>query len=289
MCSAVRKRGRPRAVFRNESFNVPDRLIVCLSESDSDFAWAFIAASLLFTLENGSPKLKRTARKSIAQLKRTHRGSAIAPWVIEQEFLERFIERYAPDWNWRHYIDDGKQRYWKIPADMVAQGIQPGKILIGHPVSQRDRRLSRDDAIAQEQAEIARHDEAWRNRFVAPDQPDVGMLNELRRIMPTDPASWPTLRELKMATAIGERSLEQMIAALQPAKVEIVRVARRRRFAERGAWPKRFAPRIVVGLLKEFRRLLSLAPDISEETRKRMLDLTAGMIRSLAAKSSRYR
>ena len=296
----------PRAVFRNESFNVPDRLIVCLSESDSDFDWAFTAACVLHTLDYGAQSQKSYCLSYLDGLRRSRRGRSVDPLrkMCDPDFLEAFIKRYAPDWNWLEWRDKrdknnagevavkqfvgsaqpnrgGDPRRWIIPTDPASWLTLPGTIYYGSE--------KRSERIAKEQDRQKRHDQAWVNRFIPPDEAHEGMLYELRRINPLDATSWPTLRELKMATGIDERSLKQMIAALQPAKGEIVRVARRRRFAERGAWPKRFAPRIVIGVLKEFRRQWSTAPDMIEEDRKRVLDRTTGVIRSLAAKSSRYR
>jgi hypothetical protein len=209
--------------------------------------------------------------------------------VPDHEFLEQVIELNAPGWNWRDYINDGKPRYWKIPADMVAKGVLPGKILLGPSRSQRNPHMSRQNQIAQEEEQMARYEEAWRNRFVAPDQPDIGMLNELRRVILTDPASWPALRDLKMATAIPERALKTLIAGLCPTKGEIVIVERRRRFAERGAWPKRYAPRLVIGVLKEFAQQAHTRSGINHAERARMLELTTSVVRSLAGKISRCR
>jgi hypothetical protein len=323
----VRKPGRPRGVFRNEWFDTPDRSAICLLESDSDFAWAHTAACVLFTLERGgTSEQKRACDKFIGELRQGHReipswvsDSEFLERFIEQRapgwnwrlyiddgkakvmlFITSPLTRCAQlvRRNWALPVMR-RQMFCQCPAfnpftaylrdgtDPANSGCLQSKIRFGSPQSQRNPRLSRREQIAKEQAQMARHHEAWRKRYVTPDQPDIGMLYELRLTIPIDPASWPTLRELKMATAIPERLLEAIIADLRPRTGEIVRVARRRKFSERGAWPKRFAPRIVVGVLKEFAERLRTRPITDYEEPKRIHELTRQVIRSLSAKIAR--
>jgi hypothetical protein len=60
------------------------------------------------------------------------------------------------------------------------------------------------------------------------------------------------LRELKLATAIPERTLQKIIKSLRPARGEIIKEPLRHKFSRRGAVPLRYGPRLVIGVLNEF-------------------------------------
>jgi hypothetical protein len=152
--------------------------------------------------------------------------------------------------------------------------------------------LNEPDTSSEWLIAFRRREKARVNRFITPDTPDADVLNDLRqRISPADPATWASLRELKMATAIPERSLQRIIADLRPDKSEVVIVPWRHRFAKTGAFPKRFAPRIVIGVLRAVRDQALFRLSYSRfgltTTEKRIVDLTPSVIRSLSAKIAR--
>jgi hypothetical protein len=117
-----------------------------------------------------------------------------------------------------------------VPTDPADWATLPGKIYYGGS-------RSRNERIAEERARMKRHDEARVNRFVTAE-PDAGMLHDLRqRIIPTDPTTWPTLRELNLATAMPERTIKRIIANLRPTPSQAEMppgTAKTRATAERG-------------------------------------------------------
>jgi len=272
----VSKRGRPRRILCDETFNKPAPSVL-LGEWDSDFAWAFTAARVLHTLDHGTQSQKRYCNDYLKGLRGSRRGGRVDPFgkMRDPEFLEKFITRYAPDWNWlewREKNDDGEvsvKRFvvadqtdprrlclaWQctgklrriIPSNPADWASLPGKIYYG-------RSRSRKERIAKEDARRTRHDRARVKRSITPNEPDAGRVHQLKRIIQTDPTSWPTPRELKLATAMPERTIKKIIANLRPTptQCEIVTIPLRHKFSGRGAMPQRYGPRLVIAVLNEF-------------------------------------
>jgi hypothetical protein len=304
----MNKRGRPRRNLRDDSFARSDR--PRLPVGDANFAWAFTAACTLHTLERGTAFEKARCDKFIHELRQSRSGLMVDPVRSIRDpaqFLERFIERYAPGWNWRSQIGDGGKKnvirvvtgdrrrplpltLWRferrrmIPTNPAKWATLIGKIYCGGSQSRNER-------IAKEAARMKRRNEARLDRFVTADEPDAGILNDLRhRITPTDPASWATLRELKLATAIPERSLKRIIVDLRPKTGEIVTVQRRHKFMKRGACPKRYGPRLVIGILGKFVNHLMLGSfQIDDVERQRLRKIAVTGKRSLTSKLGYFR
>ncbi len=186
---------------------------------------ARFAASLFLTLARGTQRQKEQCKPLLQKLRRWARAEGFddKPFPGGGPFLDAFIQNFEPQWDWRKDIDEG---------ELAAQNKQ----------------------IAEENGVIYRADRAKTQRFVTPDNPDLDSLYALKRVMANDPTTWPTLRELKLATLLPERRIEKIVAALSPNKNEIVRIALRQKFRKGGAFPKRFAPRLVCGVLQEFLR-----------------------------------
>jgi|SRR5215467_11381327 len=75
----------------------------------SRFDYAFVAACVLFTLENGTPAQKMGCGKWIDHLRNnTNYGAAVDPYgrMKDAEFLEAFILKCAPGWDWRKQTQD---------------------------------------------------------------------------------------------------------------------------------------------------------------------------------------
>jgi hypothetical protein len=97
---------------------------------------------------------------------------------------------------------------------------------------------------------------------------------------------WPTLRELKVATAIPERTLKELIKRLRPTKDEIVRLSLRHKFSRRGALPLRYGPRLIIGVLNEF---LNRLPQFSiDNDERRQLRKTALLVKRAFAAQLGY-
>jgi hypothetical protein len=294
----VSKRGRPRRILCDETSNKPAPSVP-LGEWDSDFAWAFTAACVLHTLDYGTQPQKRYCEDYLNGLRRSRRGRMIDPLgkMRDPEFLEEFVARYAPGWNWlewRDKIDDGEVRVkrfvptdaWQrteIPTDPADWATLPGKIYYG-------RSRSRNERISEEQARRTRHDQARVKRSITPNEPDAGRVHQLKRIIPTDPTTWPTLRELKLATAIGERTIKRIIANLRPAprQAEIVTIPLRHKFSRCGAMPRRYGPRLIIGVLNEFVNQLPEFP-IANEDQKRLRRIAMRARGVIASRFSRSR
>jgi hypothetical protein len=104
--------------------------------------------------------------------------------------------------------------------------------------------------------------------------------------------TWPTLRELKMATAIPERTLQKIIKNLRPQKNEMTKEPRivplvfdpsRRKFSRHGAVPWRYGPRLVIGVLNEFENRLQEFP-INDAERKGLRKTALLVKRAFAAR-----
>lgn len=181
------------------------------------------AAIILNTIEAGKKLGVALAEGRAARLRKTKLGRSVDPTgaLSTRHFAERFLQKYAPDWNWRAQRETG--RYER-----------------------------QNERIARMHAELARHDKALRTRFVTPDEPDAEWLSKLQKIRPEQPSSWATLRVLKFATGMPERAIWRMIMRAEPQEYEICVVGRRPVYQKRGGLPKRYAPRLVVVVLDEF-------------------------------------
>jgi hypothetical protein len=124
---------------------------------------------------------------------------------------------------------------------------------------------------------------AHSTKFYTPGAPDGQLLCilawEYRKRQRVIRRTWPTLRELNLATAIPERTLKKIIKNLRPQKDEMTKEPRivpltfdhsRRKSSRRGATPLRYGPRLIVGVLDEFMdRLLEFPIDDREQKRLR--------------------
>jgi hypothetical protein len=261
--------GRPRANLEQkilaEISEDEKRLQVEVSETlrdtaDSPGQMAFAAACVLHTIESGND-LQKTYCQSVVDwlLNWARLNGPHGKWRSKRDFLTDFIETHLPGWKWREQIDDGYHE-------------------------------RRNERIATLLAESDRFSKAVRSRFVSADAPDLGMLLRLREIIPNDPTTWPTRRELKLATAIPERTIKRSVANLRPKprKAEIIKVPLRHTFSKKGAVPLRYGPRLVVRVLNDF---VNRLPEfrVDNEGRKR-LGKTASLVkRALIARISRSR
>jgi len=219
---------------------------------------AFEAASLLLRYGTDSRKIQLTPIfKSINQYAQKH--GPHGKWRTV-DFLEEFIRYHAPNWNWR--------------AEAVKGGIEHRNY------KQENKR------IAKEIAEDARFGMARATKSHTPDALDglllYGLAWELtwehnrsrcgqRRIVRR---TWPTVRELKLATAFSERELKKIMWDLRPAKGEIIKEPLRHKFSRIGAVPLRYAPRLVIGVLNELLNRLqqfSIKDEEREALRKTIL------------------
>jgi hypothetical protein len=204
----------------------------------------FEAACLVLAIERGTDAQIVQGKAIFRTI--NHYARAHGPhgrWRGARDFLEKFIQHYAPRWNWREEarIGEAEDRNYKLE----------------------------NERIAKERAEDARWTMARVNKFWTPEFPDAGLLYGLAWDYRRSPwkkrritrGTWPTLRELKLATAIPERELEKIIRRLRPKKTEITKEpqivprvfdASRRKFSRRGAVPLRYGPRLIVGVLNEF-------------------------------------
>jgi hypothetical protein len=237
------------------------------SSAQSGFGMAFEAACVLRTLERGSEYQKACCEPLIQKLRKTTWANAIDLHVRlpDTEFLERFIEAHAP----RKEADGGA---------------------VENPNEDRRNYEQDNERIANLRAETERFSKAIRNRFITAAAPDSGMLLCLRQIRPNDPTTWPTLRELKVATAIPERTIKRIVANLRPKprQAEIVTIPLRHMFSKRGALPLRYGPRLVVAVLKEFVNRLPKFP-IDNEEQKRLRKIATCVKRALTVGAGRSR
>jgi hypothetical protein len=219
------------------------------SSESSLWRMACGAAWLRLILEKGTAFAKARCEPLIKKLRETEWARAFDPGKElsdDCKFLESFIEAHAPGFDWR---EDARQ----------------GEIETRN-YKQENGRIARDIA------EDARWVMARATRFHTPDAPDGTLLcalawesqskkpspEEFKRLMWAAwkhriviRKTWPTLRELKLATAIPERELEKIIWDLRPKKGEIIKEPLRHKFSGRGAVPRRYGPRLVIGVLNE--------------------------------------
>ena len=129
-------------------------------------------------------------------------------WCSARGFLEEFVKRHAPGFDCQEDARQGE----------IEDGI----------------RKQQDEQFAQEDAEDARRRMSWATKYYTPDAPDAVLLcglaweyrrNSARKATKIQSRrTWPTLRELKLATAIAERTLKKIIKIcdLRPKNGEIV-------------------------------------------------------------------
>jgi hypothetical protein len=226
---------------------------------------AFEAACLLRAIELGTDPQKIYSTpifKRINQYARKNGPHGKWPGFHgARDFLEDFIQTHAPSWDRQ---EDARQ----------------GEI--------EDRNSAREnERFAKERAEDARWRMAHATKFYTPDAPDGVLLSllawEYRKRRRIIRRVWPTLRELKLATAIPERTLQKIIKSLRPARGEIIKEPLRHKFSRRGAVPLRYGPRLVIGVLNEFvNRLPEFSMD--DEQRKRLRKTALLVRRAFAAR-----
>jgi hypothetical protein len=129
---------------------------------------------------------------------------------------------------------------------------------------------------------------ALSKRSVTPFAPAGDDLARLRKSRPNDPTTWPTLLELKMATAMSEKTLRKFIGGLPPklVKSEIVR-GNLRRLGKGGALLNRYGPRLVLAVVEEFLKRLPNDP-IGQAERNRLRKIAMTIKRALTFKLSRW-
>jgi hypothetical protein len=215
----------------------------------------WLAATIVHTFESPKASEKSRARaKAAAELLRPATG--LSPVASAQHVAQRYLEDFAADWNWHKGRDEG---------DYAAQ----------------------NERIAKENAGLERRLKAIRNRFVTPDVPDRGTLIRLRSVIVNDPTTWPTLRLLKMATAMPERTISKIISSLRPKKGEIATLPLHHVFSNRRAFPKRHGPRLVLGVVEAFINCLKNYPlESSQGAEYRAIAMAVK--RALTSKLSRF-
>ena len=223
---------------------------------------AFEAACLLLEVESGADPNDIQSRAIFKKINQyAKKNGPHGRWLRLRDFLEEFIGTHDPSFDWR---EDARQ----------------GEI-------EERIREQQGERIAQEHAEHARWEMAWVTKFYTPDMPDdVGLSAlawEYRKRQRLIRRTWPTLRELKLATAIPERTLKKIVLSLRPKKGEIVKEPLRHKFSRRGAVPLRYGPRLVVGVLNEFLNRLPEFP-IDEGERKRLRKIAFLVKRAFVAK-----
>jgi hypothetical protein len=248
---------------------------------------AFEAARLLLEIEAGAAPAAIQRRPIFQKINQfATKNGPRGEWRTS-DFLQQFLKTHAPFWDYR---EDARQ----------------GKI--------EDRNYQREnERLAKEIAEDARWGMARATKSYTPNAPDPVLLWalawETRHKKPSPEEfkqfgwsawkhwtvireTWPTLRELKMATAIPERVLKRTIKNLRPQKKEMTKEPRivplvfdpsRRKFSRHGAVPWRYGPRLVIGVLNEFVNRLQEFP--IHDTERKGLRKTALLVkRAFAAR-----
>jgi len=267
-----RRPGRPRTNLEDtilaemsEDEKKAEEIVAQAINSNTPSIMSFEAACLLFGIERGaSPQaIRRTAIfQKINQYAKKNgpHDKWVGPHGV-RDFLKEFISFHAPRWNYR---------------EEALQG------------AIEDRNYQQEnERIAQEQAEVERYELSWETKYYTPDAPDgfllCGLAWEYRKRQRLFRRTWPTLRELKLATAIPERTLKKIVLSLRPNKGEIVKEPLRHKFSRRGAVPLRYGPRLVVGVLNEFLNRLPEFP-IDDVERKRLRRTALLVKRAFVAK-----
>jgi hypothetical protein len=239
-------------VAENLGQNLIDRFLTSLAEVPLGEAAKWFRLTLEYGSEDAIARCAALVRKKVWARDTDPDGK-----FPNRKLLEHFIEVHAPGWDWRKEADEGKQ------ADDI------------------------EERFAKERAEDARWRMAHATKFYTPDAPDGVLLCVLaweyrkrRRIIRR---VWPTLRELKLATAIPERTLKKIIKRLRPKKGEIIKLPLRHKFSRRGALPLRYGPRLVIGVLNEFLNRLPEFP-IDDAEQKRLRKTALLVKRAFAAR-----
>jgi hypothetical protein len=241
---------------------------------------AFEAACLLLAIERGADSKSIHIRPIFQKINQyAQKNGPHGKWRSARDFLEEFLNTHAPGWDWR---EDARQ----------------GEI--------EDLNYNREnERIAKEIAEDARYGVALVTKFHTPNEPDGMRLCALaweyrrtqrgqRRIIRR---TWPTLRELKLATAISERVLTKTVKNLRPKKTEMTKEPRivplvfdalRCKSRRHGAVPVRYGPRLVIGVLNEFLNRLAEFP-IDDGERRRLRNTALMVKRGFAARLERSR
>ena len=222
--------------------------------------YALVAAKVLHTLACGTGSQKERCRPLVTELRKYAEANGPLGWDKDTDFLGVFIRTHFPGVELWNCIDDatGPERH--------------------------ERNIN-------EMAEMRRHSRALRERFVTARNPDPTALRHLRLVKPRDPTTWPTLRELKIATALSERTIKSILANLRPkpSNGEIKKLPLRHAFTtrgygnKRGGLPNRYHPRLVLAVINVFVRDLADYP-IGDEERKRFREVAMTAKRTLTQK-----
>jgi hypothetical protein len=288
--SMARRTGRPRINLEEnilKQMSANDKRLGAIieekleSSESSPWRMACAAAWLRLILEKGTPFQKARCEPLIKKLRETEWARAFDPrkeLSDDCKFLECFIEAHAPGFDWR---EDARQ------GEIETQNYK-----------RENERIAKDIA----------EDERWRlarsTKSHTPDVPDAGLLcalgweshskkpsnEEFERLgwsawkhWLVTRKTWPTLRELKLATAIREPELKKIITDLRPKKGEIIKQSLRHKFSGCGAMPRRYGPRLVIGVLNEFVNRLSEFP-IADKEREELRKTVLSVKRAFAAK-----
>ena len=238
--------GRPRTNFEERilqemsaSEKQAEEIIAKKINSNTPSIMAFEAACLLLEIEAGAAPAAIQRRPIFQKINQFAKKNGLHGEWRTRDFLQQFLKTHAPVWDYR---EDARQ----------------GEI--------EDRNYEREnERITKEIAEDKRLSLARTTKLHTPDAPDAvllcGLAWEVRHKKPSTKKfkqfgwsahkhrqvirkTWPTLRELKMATAISERALQKIIKNLRPKKTETTKEPRilprtfdasRRRFSWRGA------------------------------------------------------
>ena len=258
---AMPKRGRPseqreliaaRAALKADEERTLAMIQAALGKRGTLWDCVWLAATILNTFDErpDSPG----AQRAVSSLRRTKWGMQVDPTqsLRPNHFAERFLQKFAPNWPWESQRDDGAHE-------------------------------RTNEKLAQEHADMDRFANALRLRHATPHKAAAWLLDELRQIKGHDVATWPTLRHLKLATAMSERTIAQVVSQLKPNPGEVRVVSWRPVYQKRGHPPKRFAPRLVIGVIDFYMNDLENAP-LDTQQKNALLASAARLKKSLAQK-----
>lgn len=289
--AGMNKRGRPRRVLNaldtsrdelitalatlSKTRNQPSEPAVNPNVDEEIIRLIRSSRDTLRELRNGTPYQQVVCVEHISLLRKTELGASIDPdgKLEDADFLSCFIKGLEDS------VPPGYKRDFELWPHAPVR------------VSTYHEKRARDVRIAQDLAQLRRQEKARVNPSLTPAEPDPGVLNDLRlRIIPSDSATWATLLELALATGIRQRVIRGIIANLRPApsQAEIVTTPFRHKFRSRGAVPKRYGPRLVIGVLNEFLNRLPKFP-IDNEGQKRLRKITMRTQMAIASRFNRSR
>jgi hypothetical protein len=203
------------------------------------------------------------------------RAFDFAQTISDHELLERFFDDPALSTEERCHV----ARQTGLPKKAI-QTLRATAWRDSVAATVRDDETER---FLEDHARTERECAALLKRSVTPYVPSHDELIRLRKVRPSDSRTWPTLTDLKLATAISEKEIRRIIANSRPQTLEIAAPIRRRK---QGALPKRFHPRLVLVVLEEFVKQLRDFPIKSaERTRFRQIGMTVK--RALSSKLAR--